>query len=112
VSTIIDTATKSGANTIQGINFTLKDENAARAQALQPAARQARSSAESIASALGLRVIRVVSAEEGQQPPIRPFQERAMMAQAAMADAPPTPVEPRSIEVHAMVTVTLEVASQ
>jgi hypothetical protein len=110
VSTIIDAATKSGANTIQGINFTLKDENAARAKALQPAAKQARFNAESIAAALGLRVVRVVSAEEGQPTSVRPLQERMMMAQTAVADAPPTPVEPRSIEVKAMVTVTLEVA--
>ena len=109
VSTIIDTATSSGANKIQGINFTLKDENAARAKALQPAARQARSNAESIASALGLKVVRIVSAEEGHSPPVRPLQERMMMAQTAM-DAVSTPVEPRSIEVHATVTVTLEVA--
>jgi uncharacterized protein YggE len=109
VSTIIDTATKSGANTIQGVHFTLKDENAARARALEPAARQARSNAESIASSLGLKVIRVVSAEEGQPTSVRPFQERMMMAQTAMAEAVPTPVEPRSIEVRATVTVTLEV---
>lgn len=110
VSTIIDTATRSGANKIQGINFTLKDEDAARAKALQPAARQARSNAESIASALGLKVVRVISAEEGQSPPVRPLQERMMMAQTTAADAVPTPVEPRSIEIRATVTVTLEVA--
>jgi uncharacterized protein YggE len=110
VSAVIDTATKSGANNIQGVNFTLLDENAARAQALKPAALTARSNAEAIAASLGMKVVRVISAEEGQAGPIVPMREMAMAAQANMRESVATPIEPRNIEVRATVTVTLEVA--
>src|SRR5579871_3857439 len=53
VGKIIDTVTKSGANLIQGIQFNLRDEQAARAQALKQAAQQARATGEALASALG-----------------------------------------------------------
>lgn len=107
VGKIIDATTKSGANTIQGIQFTVHDEQAARNQALRQAAQQAKATGEALASALGLRVLRVLSVETGQPSPIRPF---AAMEMARVAAAPPTPVEPGGVDVHANVVLTLEVA--
>lgn len=105
VGKAIDASMRVGANTIHSIQFSLRDERAARSDALAKAAQEARNDAEAIAKALGLRVVRVLSAEQGERAPIRPL----MSARMAMAEAVQTPVEPGNVEVRASVTVTLEV---
>jgi uncharacterized protein len=109
VGKAIDMSTKTGANQIQGIHFSLKDEQKARGEALAKAAAQARANAQSLASALGLRVVRLLKVEDGNPAPVVPLRAEMMMRSAA-ADAAPTPVEAGNIEVRATVTVTAEVA--
>ena len=110
VGKIIDTAAQSSANRIQSLQFTLKDEQAVYVQALREAVAKGRAKAEAIASALGLKIIRVLSAEEGGQLS-RPVYIEGMRTRAA---APPvqTPVEPGTLEVRATVTLTVEIAPQ
>jgi uncharacterized protein YggE len=64
IGTVIDTATAAGANRVQALRFTLKDEAAARAEALKQAAVQARAEARTLAAALDLDVVRVLSVSE------------------------------------------------
>ena len=105
VGKVIDAGTQAGANNVRGLEFQLKDEALVRAQALSEASRKARAAAEAMAAALGLKVVRVLSAEEGGQPQvIRP------MAMAMKVAASPTPIESGNIQVQASVTVTVEVA--
>jgi hypothetical protein len=107
VGKIIDMATQSSANRIQSLQFTLKDEQAVYIQALREAVAKARAKGEAIASALGLKIVRVLSVEEGG-PVSRPVYAEGMQARAA---APvQTPVEPGTIEVRARVTLTVEIA--
>lgn len=54
-SGLIDMATQTGANQVHGIQFTLRDEQAARARALQQAAKKAMASAQAMATAVGAR---------------------------------------------------------
>lgn len=104
---IIDTATQFGANAVQSLRFMLKDEKPLRVQALRQAALEARAKAQAMAAALGLKVVRVLTVEEGV-PPVEP---RPMMREMALAAAPgvPTPVEPGTVETRATVTVVLAV---
>ena len=67
---VIDGATQSGANNIHRLQFTLKNHQPLRAQALRDAARQARASAEAMAAGLGLKISRVLSIEEGAAAPV------------------------------------------
>ena len=108
VSPVIDAGTAAGANDIRGLRFSLKNEQEVRARALREAVSRAKAEAEVIASALGVKILRVRAAETAGEPPI----VRPMMIGAAMArgGAPPTPVEPGTIELHANVTVTFEIA--
>jgi uncharacterized protein YggE len=107
VGKIVDAATQSGANSVQRLQFSLRDDQAVRALALQQAALQARASAEALAGSLKLRVLRVLSVEEASPPIVRPMME---MARAAAMSAPtPTPVETGSIDVRATVHLTVEV---
>jgi uncharacterized protein YggE len=103
---VIDTATKSGANQMQGVHFSLRDEQKVRGEALAKAAKQARANVQALAASLGLRVVRLVKVEDGQ--PVHVMPVRAEMMRAA--DAVQTPVEPGEVEVRASVTVTAEVA--
>ena len=103
----IDAAAGAGANQIHRVHFTLKDRLAAQSQALREAATKAKSQAEALASALGLQVVRVLSVTESDSI-VRPYQEAmTFRADAARSE---TPIQPGTIEVHATVTLTVEIA--
>ncbi|HVS75805.1 MAG TPA: SIMPL domain-containing protein [Steroidobacteraceae bacterium] len=108
IGAVIDAATQAGSNNVQDLRFSLRDEQAPRSEALREAARNARQDADALADALGLRIVRVLSADE--QSPVsvpRPVYRQFKLAAAAAA---PTPVEPGTIDVDASVTLTVEVA--
>jgi uncharacterized protein len=110
IGTVIDSATQAGANYLQGIQFTLRDQDAVRAAALREAATRARAQADVLAAALGLKVVRVLSAEESSPRvmPVRAYMggQRAAMGTAAA----PTPVEAGTLDVTADVVLTVEVS--
>ncbi len=104
---VIDAATAAGSNNIDGIQFLLRDSSSLHAEALRQATLNAKANAETIALAMGLHVIRLVTAEaEGSAAP-RLFEPMAMAQKAGVV---PTPVERGTVDVHASVTVTLEVS--
>jgi len=105
---IIDAATQSGANNIERLVFTLKDDQAARGEALRQATAKARANADAIAAALGVKITRVLSAEGGGAGP-RPV-EFGMPRMATAASMTATPVAPGTIEIHDTVTLTVEIA--
>jgi uncharacterized protein YggE len=111
VGSLIDTATQSGANKIQRLVFTLKDEDAAKRDALRNATAKAKSKAEDVARALGLKIARVLSVNEGEQayrPVMRELRAGAVMVQ----EAAPTPVEAGTVQIRSTVTLTAELAGQ
>jgi uncharacterized protein YggE len=108
IGAVIDAATQSGANHVQGVQFTLRDQDAVRAEALREAALRARAEADVLAAALGLKVLRVLTVEESS-PRVTPIvygaAPRAMTSAAA-----PTPVEAGTLDITADVTLSVEVA--
>jgi len=108
---IIDVATQSGANRVQGIQFTLRDPESVHLQALREAATNARAQAAALASALGLKISRVLSVqEEGEYaPPIRPVRLAVARAEAA---AEPTPIEAGTLDISANVVLTVAIDVQ
>ncbi|MBV8867051.1 MAG: SIMPL domain-containing protein [Acidobacteriaceae bacterium] len=104
---VIDAATVSGANNVNGISFTLRDSSAVREQALAEAATRARANAEALAKALQVQVIGLLDAEPTEAPVVRPlaksFGAMPMALQAA------TPIEAGDLDIRATVTVTLQV---
>lgn len=99
---VIDTATQAGATTVSGLRFGLKDDQPSRAQALRAAAVQARAHADAIAAGLGVRTGAVISAEEGVSINVQP--------RAGVTSAAATPIEPGMLDVHATVTLEVEIA--
>lgn len=108
VGEVIDSATSSGANSVSNIVFGLKDETAAKARALREAAIDAKAKSDALADALGVTVLGILSATEGEPDIVRPM-PMYRGAEMAMADAPPTPVEAGAIEVKASVTLVVAV---
>ena len=107
IGPVIDAATQAGANRVQGIQFTLRDQDGVRAQALREAALRARAEADVLAAALGLRVLRVLTVEENS-PHVLPIRFDGA-ARSMVASAAATPVESGTLDVNAQVTLSVEV---
>jgi uncharacterized protein YggE len=101
LSDVIDAATAAGANRVEGVRFSLREKNAIAAKAVREAATKARAQVDTLASALGLRVVRVPAASE-ETAPVRPFVDAAVA---------PSAIELGPIEVTATVTLTVGVGS-
>jgi len=109
IGSVIDGATAAGANHVQGIQFTLRDQQRVRTQALREAATKARAEADALAAALGLRVVRILSVDE-TSPVVVPVRDGMFAARAEAARAP-TPIEAGTIDVSANVTLAVEVSA-
>jgi len=103
---LIDAAMAAGANNINRLAFTLKDEEAVRLEALRQASAKARTKAEAVAASLGLKILRISAVSEGERS-FQPVLRQAAMARAEAAA--PTPIEPGTVEVRSTVTLTIEV---
>ena len=105
---LIDTAVRAGANQVQRLIFTLKDDSAPRRAALRSATLQALEKTKIVAEALGVAPGPVRSLVEHDLGPIRPLVRQAAAIQAESAFS--TPVEPGFVEVRARVVLTVEIA--
>ena len=107
VGEMIDRALKSGANNVTDIRFAIKDNRKQCEGLLIKAALRARSDAETVAKALGVRVDGIRHAApmcSGEQRPTPVF--RAMAAPRAMDSAEPaTPIEAGALSLTGQVQV-------
>ncbi len=103
VRKVIAAAAKAGANNVDRLNYTLKDEKPYRAQALGTAAAQAQASAQALASSLHLKLGSVLLVEEGQPVIVSPARQVEFMKAESNAEPP---LSAGNIEVHASVNVT------
>jgi uncharacterized protein YggE len=99
---ILDLAVKAGANQSGQIDWSLKDENAAQAEAAAKALQRARTVAGEMAKSLNVRFGPLLFASnETQAEPVRPLM-RGMSASVAVK-AEPLAINPRRIEKSATV---------
>ena len=107
LQTVVDIAVKSGATSINRLTFTVRNEDSARAQALGAAARQAQAGAEALATSLQLRIVRLLTVEEGQPVIVSPPREISF---EKLQSTNLAPISPGTIDVHADVDLTYEAA--
>jgi uncharacterized protein len=102
---VIDAAVGAGGNTVNGVSFTYQEPDVQMDVARRDAIAEARRRAELYASALNMRVHRIVAVNEGGgfSPPF-PMPMERMAAQ----DAASTPISPGQIETRLNVNVTFE----
>jgi uncharacterized protein YggE len=106
VGALIDTAIAAGANRVNSLSFSVKDDTAARTEAIALATRDARAQAAALASALNVKLGKVLKATTvSQERPVPIRMGRAMAMSANVA----TPVEPGEVTVPVTVSLTFEI---
>jgi uncharacterized protein len=110
VGEVVAAAVGSGATSVGGLRFDLKDRISAEREALRLAVVDARTRADAAASGAGMTVDRVLKIEDHRATPQepRPMMEMRMQMQASAA-APDVPVVAGTISIRAMVTLTVGV---
>ncbi|MFL6281442.1 MAG: SIMPL domain-containing protein [Vicinamibacterales bacterium] len=102
---VLDAAVGSGATSVSGVRFDLKDRGGAEREALKKAVADARGRADAAASGAGMRVDRVIRIEE--QRVMMPEPRPMMMARQSMvAETAGPPISPGELEIRSTVTMT------
>lgn len=111
VATVIEESLAAGANHFQGLHWALRDEQQAKLSALKQAAARAREKATALSEALRVKLVRLMSANEGGHV-IRPMAKssRSMMAMEAGGGEPP--IFSGEIKVEATVTLVYEIGRE
>ena len=105
VAEILEIAGTSGATTLGGIRFDLKDRSKLEREALRLAVADARGKADALAAGAGRTIERILRIEEqGVSGGPVPMYRREMAVQAAAAGPPP--IEAGQTELRAQVTMT------
>ena len=109
VGQVIDAGLAAGANQVQGVDFGLREDQAARGRALAEAVGEAKAKAQAIAGALGVRLGEVLEVSEGNVAVFNPgFGKRVAME--AMAASSSTPVSAGQLSIDASVTVRYRIS--
>jgi len=104
---VVDASIAGGANTVDGVDFGLRDDTSARQEALKKAVKAAAAKAMTIAEALNVKLSRVFDASESTATNVMPF---AFGRAAAMANDLSTPVAQGQVSVTATVTIKYVIA--
>jgi uncharacterized protein YggE len=108
VGELLEIAVGSGATSVGGIRFDIKDRGKLEREALRMAVVDARARAEAAAAGAGMgieRIMRIDAHGVGAPPPPRPLMMMRQEA-AAAGDASAPPIEAGNLQVRAQVTLT------
>lgn len=113
VGPVIDAAAGAGANSVSNLSFILRRDQPARQRALTEATRAAVSKAQTLAAALGGRVVRIIEVQEATAfvRPMQVYDQMETLAVKSRASQAPTPVEVGSLDIRSQVTLIAEVAT-
>lgn len=98
---VIDAATQAGASRIDSLQFGLKDDSAARSQAIRAATLKAKAKADAMAASLGMKTGPVMVIQEGGAV-VQPLTTNMAVSVAS------TPIQPGQLDVQANVTIEVE----
>jgi len=107
VGALIDSAIAAGANRVNSLSFSVKDDTKARTEAIAIATRDARAQADALASALNVKLGKVLKATTVSQE--QPISFRTPVVAMASSASVATPVEPGEVTVPATVSLTFEI---
>ena len=106
---LIDRASQAGVSEIGAVQFVVSDDADGRREALELATQDALRRAGVMASALDLKVLRVLSAHDGRAPVVAVRERTDRLQSAGASSAVPTSILPGGIEIDATATVEVEV---
>lgn len=110
VGPVIDAGLGAGANTLDGVEFGLRNDEAARAQALADAAVKARAKAQTLAKSLGLTLGNILEVAEGGVSVVPQPYPRYGRAVAELSMAADTPVSAGQVGIQATVTIRYRIS--
>nr|WP_314808311.1 SIMPL domain-containing protein [uncultured Selenomonas sp.] len=108
VGKVIDAALANGANRVDSLEFSASDPSAAKSAALADAARDARSKADAVARALGVRIVRVLNVYADAQSHTPRNYMPMMMAKEAYDAATPIAAGELSYEASVNISYVIE----
>ena len=114
VGRVIDAASRAGTNSVERIAFILRENSPARGQALATATEQAMGKAQSIAQAMGGRVIHLVEEQESA-PTVSPSMMAETYGEMSLGkerDRRPTPIEAGALNVSSRVQLIVEIEAR
>jgi uncharacterized protein YggE len=107
LGSIIDGAISVGANRVNSLDFSLRDDSRARSDAIAKASKDAQAQAQALAAALGVQLGPIIKASTVAE--VRPIPVMRAQFAATMAANAPTPVQPGELTVPATVSLTYEI---
>ncbi|MCI0482433.1 MAG: SIMPL domain-containing protein, partial [Candidatus Dadabacteria bacterium] len=108
IGKIIDATAEAGLNNIESLSFDTTKRDDFRREALTRAVNDAKTTAETLAKAAGVKITRILQLSPSFDYPVAGYRDYALAKEAAPA-APPTPVEPGDISVSASVNIVFEI---
>jgi len=103
VGNLIDSAAEAGSNSIQGLTFDSTKRNEHMKEALAKAVKDAKTTAETVANAAGVKITTIYQISPSYNYPVPVYRD---FAESKMAAAPPpTPIEAGEITVKASVNM-------
>ena len=112
VGKVIDSSIAAGANNVNNISFSVKEESSFKITALRKAFEDAKAKAETIAAASGLVLSKIKSIQESGARVIPSISSMRTLAAEGVGAAAETPVSPGKIEIHGNLTVVYECAKK
>jgi len=108
VGPLIDAAIAAGANRVNSLDYSLRDNSKARSGAIALASKDAMTQAQALAASLGLKLGPILKASTVSEM-IRPIPMMRAQFTSAMGASPPTPVAAGEVTVPAIVSLTYEI---
>jgi hypothetical protein len=108
IGVIIDATAEAGLNNIESLSFDTTKRDEFRRQALTQAVNDAKTTAETLAKAAGVKITRILQLSPSFDYPVPVYRDYALAKEAVPA-APPTPIEPGDISVSASVNIVFEI---
>lgn len=108
IGNIIDATAEAGLNNIESLSFDTTKRDEFRREALTRAVNDAKTTAETLAKAAGVKITRILQLSPSFDYPVPVYRDYALAKEAAPA-APPTPIEPGDISVSASVSIVFEI---
>lgn len=106
---LIDSTIKAGATNINSLSFGASNNDEYRRKALVKAVDDARKTAEIVASAAGVKIVRINNISPSYSFPVPLRRDFSVSGKLAMEAAPPTPIEAGNLTVSANVSIVYEI---
>jgi len=109
IGAIIDATAEAGLNNIQGLRFETTKSAELRKKALAEAVKDAKTTADVLAQAAGVKITRILQLSPSYDYPVPVYRDYAMSAKEGAAPPPPTPIEPGELTINATVNIVFEI---